>query len=169
MSDYSEGPLALVVEVSKIISIYHGLWSGALMEADRHYNNKIACLERSITTLKGKLGDAQTEYERYKGEVHHLKGEKSVLEEKLKAQKESHKVELERLSQSHEETFRKFQSHKNLIEVIPEWRMILILYTQVPIGPLDLKRVDLKCVKDISIDSLSFNIYHLEGEEWKYL
>ncbi|KAH1073230.1 hypothetical protein J1N35_025558, partial [Gossypium stocksii] len=55
-----------------------------------------------------KLREAQSECDQYKENVNHLENEKSILEEKLRDQKECHKAKLERLRQSHKEIFKKF-------------------------------------------------------------
>ncbi|MBA0637375.1 hypothetical protein Godav_025836 [Gossypium davidsonii] len=82
--------------------------------------------------------------------------------EKLRAQKESHRVELESLRQSREETFRKFEedTKKNFNDALFEWRSNLILHAQVVASPLDLSHVNFNCLRDISSVSLNFNVYH---------
>ncbi|KAH1107361.1 hypothetical protein J1N35_011129 [Gossypium stocksii] len=126
-------------------------------------------LDTRVINLKGKYKDAQIEYEQYNEKVNHLKDEKSVLEEKLKAHKESHKAELEILRQSHEETFRKFQkdTQKNLIEALLECRSNLILHAQVVACSLDFIKVDFNCLKDIPIELLNFDVYYPKGEKWE--
>ncbi|KAK5794221.1 hypothetical protein PVK06_035434 [Gossypium arboreum] len=78
-------------------------------------------LLHQITSLKGKHDGAQTKNNQLKEEINHFKNEKSVLEEKLKAQEEIYTIDLERLRQSHKETFKKFQEdiEKNLIKALP--------------------------------------------------
>ncbi|KAH1063970.1 hypothetical protein J1N35_028957 [Gossypium stocksii] len=75
---------------------------------------------------------------------------------------------MERTHQSHSETFRKHREdiQKNLIEALLEWRSNLILHAQVASNPFDLSKVDLDYLKDISIESLNFDVYHPKGDEW---
>lgn len=82
----------------------------------------IGGLDAWLKTLTGKHTDAQIENEKLIGEVDSLKDKKLALEEKFKALREIHKVELENQHCSHDETSRKYQedTQKNLIEVLPE-------------------------------------------------
>ncbi|KAH1122132.1 hypothetical protein J1N35_005292 [Gossypium stocksii] len=76
-------------------------------------------------------------------------------------------VELENQCRSQVVAFKKYQedTYKNLVEVLPEWKSNLILYTQVAAGSFDLRKVDFDYFKDISTNSLGFDVYHLEGKE----
>ncbi|KAK5842255.1 hypothetical protein PVK06_004591 [Gossypium arboreum] len=149
-----------MVQVSKITSLEHDLWSRALSEASRCYNRK-------ITTLKRKHGYVQTKNNQLKEEINHLKDDKSILEELLKTQEESHKAEFERLRQSYDETFRKYQedTQKNLIKMLLEWRSNMIIHAQVASDPLDLSKVYFDYLKDISMELLNFDICHPEDDE----
>lgn len=76
---------------------------------------------------------------------------------------------MERLHQSHRETFKKYQedTQKNLVEALLEWKLKFILHAQVVVSPLNLSKVDFDCLKDIFVESLSFDVYNLEGKELK--
>lgn len=80
-------------------------------------------------------------------------------------------AELEILSQSDEETFRKFQkdTQKNLIDALPKQGSNLILHTQIATSPFNLSQVDFNSLKDIFSSSPNFDVYHLEGDEWEAL
>ncbi|KAH1073278.1 hypothetical protein J1N35_025606 [Gossypium stocksii] len=68
--------------------------------------------------------------------------EKSVFNERSKAQEENHQAEFERLRQSHNKSFMKYQddTQKNLIEALSERKSNLILHAQVVIGHFDLSK-----------------------------
>lgn len=119
--------------------------------------------------LKGKHKETQPKCENLNEEVKMLKEKESTWEEKLKAQEECHKVELEGLCHSNKEAFRKYQkdTKKNLNDALRKWRTNLILHTQVATGLLDLSRVDFNCHRDISTESLNFNVYHPEDKNWE--
>lgn len=184
-----------MTQISQSLSVEHSLWSGALADASKGSDEKITDLEKSkkigensltelrqkyqeftnligrldsqVITLKGKYKNAKIKNEQLKEEVNQLKDEKSTLEEKLRPQKECHRVELESLCQSCEEIFRKFRedTKKNFSDALFEWRSNLILHAQVATSPLDLSHVNFNCLRDISSVSLNFKVYHPDGEE----
>ncbi|KAH1107731.1 hypothetical protein J1N35_011499 [Gossypium stocksii] len=93
-----------------------------------------------------------------------------VMSWKLKDPDTENKCKLlERKVESLEKAFKKYQEDttKNFTKALLELKANLVLYAQVVASPLDYSQVDFNFLKDISIDSLGFNVYNPKGKEWE--
>ncbi|KAH1039895.1 hypothetical protein J1N35_041638 [Gossypium stocksii] len=122
--------------------------------------NKIEQLNFYVLAWKAKYKDTHTKCMRLKKENNLLKDRVSSWEENLKTQEQKHKTKLESLCQSSKEALRKYQedTKKNLNEALPKLRSNLVLHTQWLWALL---------IQKICTESLNFNVYNSEGEDWE--
>ncbi|KAH1031200.1 hypothetical protein J1N35_043374 [Gossypium stocksii] len=56
---------------------------------------------------------------------------------------------------------------RNLTEMLPEWKANLVLHAKVVIDPMDLSQVDFDFLRDVSTDSLGFDVYNPKDKKWE--